>query len=428
MNHVLYSLLVSMLSMVAAQAQPAVALPDVDPAPPWGAPAPAATIYENLDLLPANKLIPAEFRQGPGFVVEDPVATDGYFGIYLLRTHQGIFECHGKEMLAIRIDELRAIQELEAVNKGDAFLKAAGGAIAKPLEATARIVRDPGGSLEKVPHGVANLFKRAGEGVQAVGGAMAKGAENVRRNLDGEAPLPDAVAPPSRQDPFGFNKNRNQWAAQVKVDPYSSNPLLAQKLDEISAVTFTTNLVAGIGLGAVAAPLAWVGRVDEYVLTEPPAKIKERVAAELLALNCQKTTVDGFLANRWFTPTQQLRFSRALGRLSGAANLNAAVELAAVTEGEVQVRFLCASLESLGSKKLAPDDYKSMVVISPVPGMVRQDGSLLVAAPLDVLPWIATTEAFAGRAAEFPKRTLLAPTQITTRARESLTAMGWTVE
>ena len=354
------------------------------------------------------------------------MATDGYFGIYRLRTEYGIYECHGKEMLAVRIDELRAIRELEQVNKGEAFLKAAGAAVAKPLEATARIVRDPAGSIGKVPQGVAGLFKRAGQGMQAAGAAVAKGAENVRRELDGEAPAP--AGPPKREDPFGFNKNRNQWAAQVRVDPYSTNPVLAEKLTEISAVTFTTNLVAGIGVGMVAAPLAWAGRVDEFVLTQPPAKIREKVTAELTALGCLPGSISGLTENPAFSPTLQLRFAAALGQLSGAANLNAAVELAAAAADEVQARFLCASLEALAARKSGPDAFKSLLAIAPLPAAVTADGGLLVVAPVDVLPWIATTDAFSQRSREFPKRVLVLPSQTTQLARANLAAHGWTLD
>jgi hypothetical protein len=388
---------------------------------------PPASVYEKLDLLPADKLIPAPLRSGEGFVVEDPVATDGYFGIYLLRSQHGVFECHGKEMLAIRIDELRAIREIDAINKGDAFLKAAGGAVAKPIEATAKLVRDPKGTIEKVPHGVASLFQRAGQGLEKAGKAVAGGAENLRRRMDGEEVEP---TPPIhwREWTPGFSKNRNEWARQLRVDPYTTNPVLAERLDQITAVTFSTDLVAGFGIGAVAAPLAMVGSVDKYVLTEPPEKIRARVAKELSDLQIRPEAVEGFFTNAAFTPTLQLRLARGLASLTGAANLEAATGLAAAVESETQARFLCACLESLAAKRPAPDAYKSLVAIAPLPAVVRADGSLLVPAPLDVLPWTPATEAFAKRAEQYPNRVLLLPGQTTTSARLHLAQMGWTFE
>lgn len=410
--------------MAAAMGAPASLWSQVPAvAPP---PVPAGP-HEHLEVLPVEKLIPAELRSGPGFIVENPVSTDGYFGIYLLRTHHGVFECHGKEMLAIRIDELRAIAEVDAIHKGDAFLKAAGGAVAKPIEATAKLVRDPKGTIEKVPQGLASLFHRAGQGLEKAGAAVADGAENLRRRLDGEEVEPGPGVNWREWTP-GFSANRNKWAAHLRVDPYTSNPVLASRLDQITAVTFSTDLVAGIGVGLIAPPLGWVGAVDEYVLTEPPEKVRERVKKELAALAIGEAAIDGFLARTAFTPTLQARFARALGSLAGAANLEAALGLAAALESETQARFLCACLESLATKRSGPDAYKSLVAIAPLPAVVRADDSLLVPAPLDVLPWTATTEAFAGRAGDYPTRVLLVPTQTTARARARLVEAGWKFE
>lgn len=395
-------------------------------APP---PPPVAAVdpYDHLEVLPAEKLVPAELRSGLGYVLENPVSTDGYFGIYLLRTEYGVFECHGKEMLAIRIDESRAIRELDAINKGDAFLKAAGGAVAKPIEATAKLARDPKGTIEKIPQGLASLFHRAGQGLEKAGQAVASGAENVRRRLDGEEVEPGPAMDWREWTP-GFQSNRNKWAAHLRVDPYTSNPVLASRLDQITAVTFSTDLVAGIGVGLIAPPLAWVGTVDEYVLTEPPEKVRERVKKDLTALAIGPEAIDAFLAHAVFTPTLQARFARGLTALSGAANLEAALGLAAAIQSEPQARFLCACLESLAAKRSGPDAYKSIVAIAPLPAVVRADNSLLVPAPLDVLPWTATTEAFLQRAANFPSRVLLLPSQTTSLARARLLAAGWKFE
>jgi hypothetical protein len=391
------------------------------------APVAAPDAFDHLELLPAEKLIPAHLRSGDGFVVGNPVATDGYFGVYLLRTAHGTFECHGKEMLAIRIDELRAIREADAINKGDAFLKAAGGAVAKPIEATAKLVRDPKGTIEKVPHGVASLFQRAGKGLEKAGKAVAGGAENMRKRMDGEEVEPGPGINWREWTP-GFSKNRNQWAAQLRVDPYTTNPVLAEKLDQITAVTFSTDLVAGVGVSVVAPPLGMVGSVDKYVLTEQPEQIRERVAKELAAIGCQPGDLEAFFANTAFTPTLQARFAQALASLKGTANLAAALGLATDVQSETQARFLCASLEALAAKRAAPDAYKSLVAIAPLPAVVRADGSLLVPAPLDVLPWTPATEAFVKRAEVYPKRVLLLPSQTTTNARLRLAAMGWTFE
>lgn len=385
--------------------------------------APAA--YDDLDVLPAASVLSPAMQRGPGYEVGTPIVNDGYFGAYRLSTEYGVFECHGREMLAIRIDELRAIRQLDQINKGELFLNSVGKAVAKPVGAAAGIVKDPVGTVHKLPSGVAGLFKRAGDGLEAVGQAVAKGADDLQRNPDGDPP--GNGKPKSRQDIFGFNKNRNTWAAQMKVDPYSSNPVLAEKLSQVAAVAFTTELVAGVGIGAVAAPLAWAGNVDEFVLTQPPEKVKVKITEDLLALGCSKPSVDAFVANEWFTPTLMVRFTRALNQLKGTANLSTAAFLAAKCDTEVQVRLICASLEALAAHRASSPPFRSLLAIAPLPAVVLEDGSLLICAPVDVLPWIPSTEAFVKRASGYPKTMLVLNGAITMRAREGLAANGWSV-
>lgn len=376
--------------------------------------------YDALETLPADSVLAPELQRGPGYAVGTPIVNDGYFGAFRLSTEYGVFECHGREMLVLRIDELRAIRQLDQINKGEVFLKSVGVAVAKPVGAVAGMVKDPVGTVHKLPSGMAGLFKRAGD-------AVAKGADNLQRNLDSDVPLPAAGAPKAREDIFGFNKNRNIWAAELKVDPYTSNPVLAEKLTQMAAVAFTTEMVAGFGIGAVAAPLSIAGNVDSFVLNQPPAKVKDRVASELVAMGCAKPSVDAFVAVPWFTPTLQVRFTNALGRLKGTGNLNAAVQLAANCETEVQARFLCASLEALGNRRATSQPFRKLVAIAPLPGVVLEDGSLLVCAPVDVLPWIPTTEAFVKRATGYPKTQLALNGAITLNARKGLAANGWVV-
>ena len=393
-------------------------------APPTAIPAQAT--YESLQVVPAAQLLPANMLRGAGYVVDERVGTDGYLGRFLLRTDYGVFECHGREMLAIRIDEVRALDELSTINKGQAFLQAAGNAVAKPLTAAAGIARDPVGSVAKVPQGLAGLFKRAGDGLQSAGKAMSNEANKAHQVMNGENP-DQAANPPSREDPFGYNINRNRWADEVGADPYTSNTVLAAKLSEVAAVTYTTELVAGLGVGAVAAPLSMVGNVDKFVLTEPPVKIRERIAAELAQLQCAPAAIQTMLANPAISPTQMRRLSSAMMALGPIAGLDVALQLAAVVESEVQVRFLCASLESLAARKAASGGYKSLVAIAPVPAAIRADDSLLVCAPVDVLPWIESTENFAARAAAYSNKALVLDGQITVSAKAGLEKLGWTI-
>jgi hypothetical protein len=140
----------------------------------------------------------------------------------------------GIEMLEERVRELYAIRELDRVSKTGVFLKAAGEAAAKPFEAAAHIVKDPVGSIKKAPAGIAGLFKRVGKGAQELGRAAQKQAQaredRYQQTGSYSASAEERAAGPV-QDPMAASRSRQQWAAKLGVDPYTTNPVLAGKLN-----------------------------------------------------------------------------------------------------------------------------------------------------------------------------------------------------
>ena len=96
----------------------------------WGTVAHAQAPFETPPVLPATELAPPYLLQGPTFTVDPQVPIVGMLGHFTMRADVGTFEAHGREMLRIRVGEIRAIAQLDQMSKSDVFLQAAANAVA----------------------------------------------------------------------------------------------------------------------------------------------------------------------------------------------------------------------------------------------------------------------------------------------------------
>lgn len=381
--------------------------------------------YEAPPTFPASALAPAGMLKGDDFTIAEPVHTDGLLALFHLQTAFGEFDCRGVEMLTMRIHELHALEEIAAMSRTELFTNAAKAGLMKPVDSAIKIVRDPVGSVKSVPAGVGRLFGSITKGAEAVGRTVSKKSGEI---ASGERD-PDAGKPDARQDPFGFNKARNQWAAKFNVDPYTSNEELARKLSDLAKMSFSTQTIATLGVGQIAAPLAMVGTVDTLVLTKSPAEVREINAGRLAKLGVTQRTRGELLGNRWFTPTLQTRFVKALQALGAAKNLSNVVALTGNVRSEDEARFLCRGVELLGRYQAQIAPFGELRAFGRIPGGVTADGTLVISAPVEVIAWTELVASFAGRlTGKDLKPVICTPALITKPAAAQLAALGWQVQ
>ena len=385
----------------------------------------AQETYEAPPTVRASDLVPQAILTGEDYTIDPDVATDGFMGRFQIRSKFGDFECIGREMLATRLAELRALKELEQVSKTKVFLDAVKGAVEEPVQAAVKIITRPVGSARAVPRGVAHLFKDVVEGMVDTGRSVG----NVTKIGD-KGPKP----PPSREDPLGYNKIRDEWAKKLAVDPYTTNRVLAVKMNHLATIGFGTDKVAGAGvgfglggLGVIGDYVSWLPDVDEHLLTAPSADVDKENARRLEALGVSKQDMKPLLKNDWFTPTLQIRFVNALVRLKGAGGIGIATQLAGGVQSEEEARFLCASLEMLQRYHANNTPVLELAAHAGMPVGLTGNGTLVAAAPIDVMTWNETSAEFATRREGKGTAILCTNGILTQRAQEGFKKQGWQV-
>lgn len=396
-----------------------------------------AQTYEAPLSLKASELVPAALLKGPFHSVDENVAIAGGQPNFTIRSRYGMWEARGQEMLAIRVSELPAFEQLAKVSKSDEFMKSAGTTIAAPVKAVGQFVESPLETTGNVLSGIGLIASRVGrvaeKSATRVGDTVA-GNTPAQKEILKPAAMPLGTAAPRTfiGDPLGYNQQRREWAQRLKVDPYTINGALSDKLGEVASVTFASSFPVNVAFGAVIAPLYYAQQFNEQATLEayqtPALDIGTRNEARLKKMGIEGLPVRNFLRNNYFTPTLQTALVLALESMGNIAGRDQVVVFAARAASETEARYVNNSVMMLAHHSRTVSPLAKIRGADNVIAGEMSDGKLIIAAPLDYLPWIKPVDDFARRTdLKGTERWLLVSGKVTPRAQQELSALGWRV-
>jgi hypothetical protein len=360
-----------------SEAQPEVArTPEPEPQTPEE--------FDTLAVLHAIDTAPAKLLLGPGFRVEDPVATDGLSTRFTIRSDVGVFEAWGVETLALRVAEIPAIRLLDDAFRGDAFGRAAANMAARP--------RDPGGS------GLDRLFAAPG----AADGPIV---------------------------PADHGEELRAAASRLGVDPYTDNPLLLARLDQLAEVAAVSGLSATSLLPAsTPTTIAMAGSevAHHLVYDTPAAELRAKNGERLRSFGATDEQIRAFDAAKGFTLTTQTALVESLARLAEVQGRADVVALAATVATPDQALFLVRAVGILADRnEQAPIE----VLLARGTVVARQtSGQIVAPLPADYVAWTERMADFAKREdLAAPERGVWISGRTTSRARQRFEALGWAV-
>lgn len=393
--------------------------------------------YETPGSLKASEIAPAALLRGPLHSVDEDVTIAGAQPNFTIRSQYGTWVARGHEMLVIRVSELPAFEQLAKVSKTDEFVKAAGAAVAAPVKAVGQFIESPLETTGNVFSGIGLIAGRVGQIAEQ---SVARVGDTLANNAPAEQPILKPVAAPLGTaaprvligDPLGYNQQRRDWAQRLKVDPYTFNGALSEQLGQIASVSFVGSFPVDVALGTVIAPLYYAQQFNEQATLEayqtPPLDIGTRNEARLRKMGIEGLPVRTFLRNRYFTPTLQTALVLALESMGNVAGREQIIVFAARAASETEARYVNNSVMMLAQYGRAVAPLARVRGADNVIAGETPDGKLIIAAPLDYLPWIQQVDAFARRAdLTGTERWLLVSGKVTPRAQQELAALGWRV-
>jgi hypothetical protein len=340
--------------------------------------------FDKPTVLHAVDTAPAKLLLGPGFRVEDAVPTDGLTTRFTILSDVGVFEAWGVETLAVRVAEIPAIRLLDEACRSDAFARAAANTAARPLQ--------PAGS------GLGRFFSEA------------PGAESSLVPADREKELRDA-------------------ARRLGVDPYTTNPVLAARLDQIAWVAAVGRVSLGTLLpSATPAMIAVPGTemAHHWIYDLPADELRAKNEQRLRGFGAADEQIRALRAAPGFTLSIQTALVEALGRLTDVQGRADVVALAATAATPDQALYLVSAVSILADRnEQAPID----VLLARGTLVARQkSGQLVAPLPADYVSWNERMARFAQREdLAAPERGVWISGRTTSRARERFEALGWAV-
>ncbi len=390
--------------------------------------------YEAPPVLAGSDLAPVALLKGPLHTVAEPITLDGFFGRFVIESKFGKFSVVGVNMLAVRVNELQAIEALQQVQNSQAFQNSLARAASAPVQLVQSAVTDPLGTVENVGQGLGNVLGRIGFLARSGAQSVADSTSSVSPAVSRLPPAPAGETIPSAftGDPFGYNKARRDWARQLNIDPYTSNPVLRPLLDNASAASFAGSFAINTAIGAVSMGANLVVGFDtdvrDAVWNQPPVDLTRQNEARLLAMGVSGRTTRDFLRNRWFTPSLQTALVIALTNLGSVAGVESVIRIASQVQGETHVRFLVESVRMLGRYHQKEARLSKLKMSNMVPVGILEDGTPVVAAAIDYAYWGKAAAEFSRRnELKGKKRILLVAGMASDRAKLEFDNTRWTL-
>jgi hypothetical protein len=382
--------------------------------------------FEQPPVLKAGTLVPAALLKGARFQVDEQVPTSDLVAQFTLRSDFGTFRAHGREILRVRVAELGAIERLEATSKSETFLKAAGNAAVRPIESAGNILLNPVETAKGVPGGVSRFYDRMKMGAQHISEAA---SDPGKSNEEKAAEVSRRVGSVS-VDVLGYDDERRALAKRLQVDPYTTNPVLAEKLTDVAWVAFSGRLGVN-ALVSVAVPgstaLTATSVTNDMVWDTKPADLLKRHAETLAAMGVAEKDIRALLKNPWYSVSILTLFVNGLERLKGVPGRPEAVTLAMTAASEDDARFFTRVVQMLARYHETVEPLGRLVGRGTVIGYNR-GGAVVVPAPVDYLSWTQRIGNFARRSdLKTKERTVWLTGKASPRARQEFQALGWSL-
>lgn len=384
--------------------------------------------FEQPPVLNVRGLVAEDLLQGKGFRVEEKVPTDGVMGVYTLTADKetfgenaGTYQVLSREMAELRLAEVPAIVKLNETSKVGTFAKSMATTAAQPLESAGHMVMNPIDTVTGLPSGVGRFFGRVGSGVGRL-----VGSEPIPGTGGEEGGAADAT-----RDILGYEQERRELAKKLGVDPYTTNPVLARRLDEIATTAFRTrvsvNTVISVFVPA-SIILTGVRTMDNLVWDTPRGDLIVHVENKLKAFNVTPEQRTLFLNNPAVPLSLQVAVVGNLDRLKDVPGREDVIWQMGTVATESHARFISTSVRMLAEYH---EKQKPITAVA-APGAVMgrdQDGALVLPAPVDYLSWTERVAYFAKnpKLQAAPRRVLWITGGMSPRAKKEFEANGWAI-
>jgi len=265
---------------------------------PTSSPASPESSYEVEGPVNAHTFLSQDMLRGRLHSVGEDAENDGLVNTYFLSSGGQEYPIATFAALYTRIRELYAIDKLRATSKTEEFGKAMAAAGKQKVENVKGIVKDPVGTIKRVPQGASRFFGKIGDSIKNIGS-------------DSEGNKVQGIT--------GVEKAKVKLAAKLGVSPYSTNQELQEQLTNTARAMAGGGFIFNITTGAIGGPVGGaltVVNVNETLqnalINSSPDELHALNRKKLIALGVSKGITDEFLKHPWYSPWHETIITDAL--------------------------------------------------------------------------------------------------------------------
>lgn len=342
--------------------------------------------FEVPPTLEARDLAPDALVKGPKHELGATVQGDGFMTAWTVKSQYGTWEAVDREMAELRVREVYSLDKLDDVSKGEIFADAFAKAAKEKGEAIKHAVEDPKGTVKAIPGGVARFAK-------GVGRVTKKGIDKVTEDKEGpddrttEEKAADAAgAAASSAESALIGGKRREWAEKVGADPYTTNPPLKDKLDDVGWAAYAGGFALNVAVPSIPG-LGMVTTADRLIYDMPPGELEKRNLDKLEAAGVSEEARQKLILNSNFTLTLQTELTEAVVGLGDAKNKTEVVALAAEAQSEGDARYIRRGVQLLAAGAKDVGGWTSVHSTENEIEAVAGDGRVVMPWSVDYMTW-----------------------------------------
>jgi hypothetical protein len=369
----------------------------------------------------AQALLQADSLKGPHHLVQDEVLNDGAQYHFAVTSDFGVFPATGMSQLRTRVRESEAIAAMKNARQSEVFVEAFKLQVLHPLRGMKMLIMEPGRAGGGIAGGLLEFLSLPGRFVKT---EWSDQEDSVTKST------------------IGFSYLKRRLAFQFGVDPYSSNAVLQDELNELTWVAFTADFIPQLGYlfvpgGAVGLAFSgtlWTSYLDEQVRDYSPGDLRGRARDKLEKMGMVEEDIHRFFLNPLYSPRHSTIITTALDELTGVDDREAFFAVAREANSEELVLFYQHVAEMMRGYHLHVGAVDRLLALPRNPALYTKDQVLVVMLPVDYLFWTSRAARIAqALTASVPARLRIARCElwiagdVSPRAKQELEAMGWTV-
>ena len=323
-------------------------------------------------VLKAVEVVPQNVTKGPNYQIEQKVINDGFVNTYRLTTDYGPLKVEGTSLLMERTNELKALSHMEEVAQTDTFAEALKKGATAPLRTAKGLVTHPVDTVSGIASGVGSWF-------QDIGNAITSDDPHQ------EGALSAAI---------GYAAAKRKFAYEYGINPYTRYEPVQDKLNKMARAAVIGGLTPKVAFALIKKPVGTVLKVTatadtmrQLVRDKSPAELDEINAKKLKAMGVEDSIAKDFLKNPYFDPQEETLLVGELEAMKNVKDRKNFIKMAAVAPDYRIARYLRerAQMTAIYHKKVTP--VERIVAVQGVPLLQREDGVIVVLAPLDYVAW-----------------------------------------